>query len=186
MHLHIILSLNTIADPASSTARPTFVRDELENMTDSDYESDPGLEMADIHTTSGEIDDMHNDSDTEDVSHPPVSARPSGQETIPSAGRPLGEVAGYTELNLAMTDDPWSPFSSEDDFILVRWFVRSKVAKSQINGYFAQGLGGTDSRSFWSAYTLRQHLDVLGPFREYLVWAEASIDDGRHATTFYY
>jgi len=33
---------------------------------------------------------------------------------------------------------------------------------------------------------LRQHLDILDPFREYLVWADASIDDGRHATTFYY
>jgi len=72
MHVDIVLSLNTIADAASSTARPTFVRDELENMTDSDNESDPGLEIADIHTTSGEIDDMHNDSDKEDVSHPPV------------------------------------------------------------------------------------------------------------------
>jgi len=124
----------------------------------------------------------------EDVSHPPVRARPSGQETIPSAGRRLGEVGGYTELNKAMTDDPWSPFSSEDDFNLASGFVRSKVAKSQINAYFAQGLGGTDSlsRSFRSAYTLRQHLDVLDPFREYLVWVEASIDDSQHGTTFYY
>jgi len=185
MHLDIVLSLHAIANAASSTARPTFVRDELENMTDSDYESDPRLEIADIHTISGEIDDMHNDSDTEDVSHPRVRARPSGQETIPGAGRPLGEVAGYIELNKAMTDDPWSPFSSEDDFSLASWFVRSKVAKSQIDAYFAPGLGGTDSRSFRSAYTLRQHLDVLDPFREYLVWAEASIDDGRHVTTFY-
>ena len=74
MHLDIVLSLNAIADAASSTARPTFVRNELENMTDSDYESDPGLKITDIHTTSGEIDDMHNDSDTEDVSHQPVRA----------------------------------------------------------------------------------------------------------------
>jgi len=43
-----------------------------------------------------------------------------------------------------------------------------------------------DSRSFGSPYTLQQHLDILDPFREYLVWAEASIDDGLHATTFYY
>jgi len=69
---------------------------------------------------------------------------------------------------------------------LASWFVRSKVAKSQIDEYFAEGLGGADCRSFRSAYTLRQHLDILDPFREYLVWAEASIDDGRHATTFYY
>jgi len=59
--------------------------------------------------------------------------RHSGQETIPGAGRPLGEVAGYTELNKAMTDDPWSPFSSENDFNLASWFVRSMVAKSQID-----------------------------------------------------
>jgi len=85
-----------------------------------------------------------------------------------------------------MTDDPWSPFSSENHFNLASWFVRSKVAKSQIDSYFAEGLGGTNSRSFRSAYTSRQHPDILDPFREYLVWAEASSDDGRHATTFYY
>jgi len=94
-------------------------------MTGSEYEFDPGLEIADIHTTSGEIDDMHNDSDTEDVSHPQVRARPSCQATIPGAGRPLGEVARYTELNKAMTNDPWSLFSSEDDFNWASWFVRS-------------------------------------------------------------
>jgi len=85
-------------------------------MTDSDYESDPGLEIADLDTTSGEIDDMHNDLDTQDVSHPPVRVRSSGQEAIPRAGRPCGEVAVNTELNKAMTYDPWSPFSSQDDF----------------------------------------------------------------------
>jgi len=36
-------------------------------------------------------------------------------------------------------------------------------------------------------YTLRQHLDILDAFREYyLVWVEASMDDSRYATTFYY
>ena len=129
---------------------------------------------------------MQNDSDTEDLSHPPVRVRPSGQETLPDAGRPLGEVAGYTELNKAMTDLPWSPFSSENDFNLRSWFVRSNAARSQIDAYFAEGLGRTDSRSFWCAYTLHQHLDILDPFREYWVWAEASIDNGRYATTFCY
>jgi len=186
MHLDIVLSLNAIADAASSPARPTFVREEHENMTDSDYESDPGLEIADIHTPSGEIDDMHNNWDTEDFSNALVRTLPSSQETIPGPGRPLGEFSGYTELNKAMTNDSWSPFSSEDDFNLASWFVQSKVAKSQIEAYFAEGLGGTDSRSFWSAYTMWQHLIVLDPFHEYLVWADASSADGRHATTFYY
>jgi len=184
MHVDIVLSLSAIAD--ADSMRPNFVRDELENLTDSDYESDCRLEIPDFHSASGEIDDMQNDSDTEDISHPPVSMCPSGQETIPGASRPLGEVAGYTELNKAMTDDPWRSFSWENDFNLASWFVRSKVAKSQIDAYFAEGLGSTDSRSFRSAYTLRPHLDILDPFHEYLVWAEASIDDGRHATTFYY
>jgi len=128
---------------------------------------------------------MQNDSDTEEVFHPPVCVHPLGQETIPGTSRPLGEVASYTELNKAMTDDPWSPFSSENNFNLASWFVRSKVAKLQIEAYLTEGLGGTDCRSFRSAYILRQHLDILDPFREYLVWVEASIDDGRHATTFY-
>jgi len=184
MHLDIVLSLSTIADAASM--RPTFVHDKLENLTDSDYESDCRLEIPDFHTAIGEIDDMQNDSDMEEVPHPPARVCPSGQETIPGAGRPLSEVAGYKELNKAMTDDPWSPFSSEKDFNLASWFVRSKVAKSQIDAYFAEGLDGTDSRSFRFAYTMRQHLDILDPFHEYLVWAEASIDDGRHARTFYY
>jgi len=186
MHLDIVLSLSAIADGTSMGPTFKFVRDELENLTDSDYESDCRLEIPDFHTASGEIDYMQNDSDTEVVSHPPVRVRSEGQETIPGASRPQGKVAGYTQHNKAMTDDPCSPFSSENDFNLASWFVWSKVAKSQIYTYFAEGLGCTDSRSFRSAYSLRQHLDILDPFREYLVWAEASIDDGRHATTFYY
>ena len=90
------------------------------------------------------------------------------------------------QLNLATTNDPWSPFSSEADFNLASWFVWNKVAKSQIDAYFADGLGGTDARSFRSAYTMRQHIDELDPFGDYLVWTEAAIDDGQHATTFYY
>jgi len=186
MHLDIVLSLNALADTALSTARPTFVRDELENMNDSGCEYEPGLAIADIHTASGDINHMNNDADTEDVSHPPVRSGPSGQETIPGSGRLLVEVADYPELNKAMTYDPWSPFSSEDNFNIASWFVRSKVAKSQIYTYLAQGLGVMHSRSIRSTYSLRQDLDVQDPFREYLVWSEASIDDGRHGTTFNY
>jgi len=143
MHLDIIRSLSAIADAASMG--PTFVRDELENLTDSDYESDWRLEIPDFHKASGQIDDMQNNSDTEEVYHLPARLHNSGQETIPGAGRLLGEVAGYTELNKAMTDNPWGPFSSENVFNLASWFVRRKVAKLQIDAYFAEGLGGTES-----------------------------------------
>jgi len=100
MHLDIFLALSAIADAASMGT--IFVCDELENQTDSDYESDCTLEIPDLHTASSEIDDMEKDSDTEDISHQPVLVRPSGQETIPSAGRPLGEVAGYTDVTGAL------------------------------------------------------------------------------------
>jgi len=33
---------------------------------------------------------------------------------------------------------------------------------------------------------MQQHLDVLDPFSESLVWREDIIDHGRHAATFYY
>jgi len=178
MHLDILLSLRAVVDPA--------LRDETIDQSDSDYESDPMPEIADCHGASNDLDDIQYDSDPEDGLQPPDRGRPSSQQIIPDAGRALSDVAGYTELNKAMADDPWSPFSSEADFNLASWLVRSKVAKSKIDAYFAEGLGGTDARSFRSAYTLRQHLDVLDPFSEYLVWTEAAIDDGQHATTFYY
>jgi len=94
MHPDIVLSLSAIAEVASMG--PTFVRNKLQNLTDSDYQVDCRLEIPDFHTASGEIDDMQNDSDAEEVSHPPVRARPSGQETVSCAGRLLGKVAGYT------------------------------------------------------------------------------------------
>jgi len=40
----------------------------LEKMTDLGFESDAGLEFADVNKVSGEIADKHNDSVTEDFS----------------------------------------------------------------------------------------------------------------------
>jgi len=45
MHLDILFSLSAIVDAASM--RPTFVSDELDNLTDSDYESDCRLKIPD-------------------------------------------------------------------------------------------------------------------------------------------
>jgi hypothetical protein len=134
--------------------------------SDSDYESDLGLEITDCDSVGSETDnEIEHDSDAEDPDIlPPDTGSPSSQKTILGAGRAIGDVAGYAELNQAMKDDPWSPFSSEDDFNLASWFVRSKVPKTRINDYFAKGLGGRDAGSFQSAYTLRKHLDVLDPF----------------------
>lgn len=68
-----------------------------------------------------------------------------------------------------MSNYPRTPLLFEDEFNLVSLFVRSMVAKLQMDAYFANGLGGTNRRSFSSAYTLRQQLDVVDPFREALV-----------------
>ena len=93
MYLVMVLSLSAIAD-ATSAVRITFVSDKPENLTESDYESDPELETTNFHTASGVIDDMQN-SDMEDVCHLPVCGHPaSGQETILGAGNPFGEVSG--------------------------------------------------------------------------------------------
>jgi len=106
MHLDIVLSLRANVD-LTSAGPPPFERDENINQSDSDYESDYRLEIADCPAASSEIDhDMQNDSDAKDVSLPPVCRRPLSQETISGAGRGLSNVAGYTELNTAITDDP--------------------------------------------------------------------------------
>jgi len=185
MHLDIVLSLCANAD-LTPPGPPAFVRNEKINQSDSDYESDYRLDIADCHTASIEIDDiLQNDSDAEDVSHPPVCGSQSSQETISGAGRAVSDIAGYMELNRAIPDDPWNPFSSKNQFNLASWQVRSKAVKSPIDAYFAECVGGTDSRSFRSVYTMRKYLNVLDPFGEYLVWTEAIINDGRYAATLY-
>jgi len=116
MHLDIVPSLCANAD-LTSPGPPAFVCDEKINQSNSDYKSDHKLEIADCSAASSEIDnDIQNNSEAEDVSHRPVCQHPLSQETISGAGRALSDVAGYTELNRAMTDDAWNPFLSEDDF----------------------------------------------------------------------
>ena len=144
------------------------------------------LEIADCYAASNDPGDMQEDSDEDDLSQPPDRGRPFSQERIPGAGRALGDVAGYTELNDSMKNDPWNPSSSEANFDLPSWLVRSKVSKSQIDAYYAEGLGDMDAWSFRCAYTLQQHLDLLDPFGEYLTWTQATIGDGRDTTTFNY
>jgi len=105
MHHDILLSLRAILD-TTLPGRRAFAPDENSDQSDSDYESDPMMEIADCYAASNDPGDMQHDSDEEDLSQPPDSRRPSSQETIPGAGRALGDVAGYTELKESMKDDP--------------------------------------------------------------------------------
>jgi len=63
------------------------------------------LEIADCYAASNDPGDMQHDSDEKDLSQPLDRGRPSSQESIPGAGRALGDVAGYTELHESMKDD---------------------------------------------------------------------------------
>ena len=78
------------------------------------------MEITDCDSVGSETDnEIEHDSDAEDPDIlPPDSGNPSSQRTILGAGRAIGHVAGYAELNQGMKDDPWSPFSSKDDFNL--------------------------------------------------------------------
>jgi len=63
MHLDILLSLRAVVDP-------TFP-DENIDQSDSDYESDLMMEIADCHGACHDLDDIQHESDLEDVSQPP-------------------------------------------------------------------------------------------------------------------
>ena len=156
-------------EDATANLRQTSAGDEFaESWGNSDYESDPAILSHDLRSEQERVGDMDNDSDSADVSQQPDTSIPWSRQTIPDAGRPLGDVTGYEELNKAMLDQPWSPSSSERDFNLASWFVQSKVAKTQIDDYFSKDLGSMERGSFRSAYSLEKQLSTLDPFREYL------------------
>ena len=128
---------------------------------------------------------MENNSDSASVSRQPDTSFPCCRQTIPEAGRPLGDVTGYEKLNQAILDQSWSQCSSEDDLNLTGWFVQSKIAKMGIDDYFGKGLGGIEHGSCLSAYLLEKQLETLDPFREYLSWTETTLSSGKHLTTFH-
>ena len=78
VHLDIVFSLSAIAD-ATSAAQAPFLRARNESdLSDSDYESDTQLEIADCHAASDEINEyMQKDPDVGDACHSPVRGRPS-------------------------------------------------------------------------------------------------------------
>ena len=69
---------------------------------------------------------------------------------------------------------------------LTSCFLQSNIAKTQIDDYFGQCLGGMTHGSFWSSYLLEKQLKTLGPLREYLSLSEAILVSWDHLTTFYY
>ena len=200
-HHDILLLWRQSADFGSATSyvQTSFIEDETVNQQDtgatdefaegwgdSDCESDPTILSHDLRSERERVGDMEDDSDSEGGFRRPDISIPWNRQMIPDAGRPLGDVTGYEELNQALLEEPWSPFPSERDFNLASWFVQSTVAKRRIDHYFGKGLGSMERRSFRSAYSLEKQLETLGPFRQYLSWTEASLESGEPSTTFYY
>ncbi|RPA99358.1 hypothetical protein L873DRAFT_1789702 [Choiromyces venosus 120613-1] len=109
---------------ASSSARASFTQPEDDAVNgrvfamgdefadvwgNSDYESDPAILASNSggqHTTADYVQHDSDAEDAEDILHPPDKSTPSSQQTIPGAGRALGDVAGYAELNQAMLQEP--------------------------------------------------------------------------------
>jgi len=93
IHHDIHLSFRAIVDTTLPGLRG-FAPDENSDQGDSDYESDPMLEIEDCCAASNDPGDMQHDSDEEDFSQPLDCGRPSSQESIPGAGRGLGIPEG--------------------------------------------------------------------------------------------
>ena len=178
------------ASASQSTGLPTMYEDRnfnADNDTtpenshiDSDCESEIPEIPEEVDIYHGQISDavLGNGFQAE--------ARAAVDEAFPEAGLALCEVADYVELNRSPVKDPWGPFSSEDEFKLASWFIRSKVSKTRINDYFAEGIGGTKSGTFQSAYRLEKYLDELDPFGQYLEWTQVTVECQKRPSTFFY
>ena len=76
MHLDIVLSLRVRATADQGSAQPTaFRRHENVDPDDSDYESDPELEIEDQGAYNEIDNDRQDDSDAEDTSEPAARGR---------------------------------------------------------------------------------------------------------------
>ena len=122
--------------------RVTSVADEFaEGWRDSDHESDPAILSHGFQSEREGVGDKEEDSDSEGVSRRPDTWNTCSRQTILDAGRTLGDVTAYEELNQAMLEEPWSQFSSKGDFNLACWFVQSKVVKTRIDHDFGKEFG---------------------------------------------
>ena len=100
------LSVQTsFIEDATANQRDTSAGDEFaKGWGNSDYESDGTILSHDLRSEQERVGDMDNDSDSADVSQQPDTSIPWSRQTIPDAGRPLGDVTGYEDLNQAKLD----------------------------------------------------------------------------------
>ena len=77
MHLDIVFSLSAIADATSAAQAPFLHARNESDLSDSDYESDTQVEIADCHAASDETNEyMQNDLDIGDACYSRIHRRP--------------------------------------------------------------------------------------------------------------
>jgi hypothetical protein len=152
----------------------------------SDYESDPSdYEEHGSDYESDPTDYEEHGSDGEE--NPAPTSNTGGRiDAYENAGRPLKNVDPNLRLEKGLIEDPWRPFRTLDDFKLAKWFITSKVSRSQIDRYFNNGLAASSTPCFKSAYKLDQYIHALDPYRDLLVWNEGTFERDCSSTTFFY
>jgi len=185
---HDIAPTSTIRNPPADvlTNRGTDLSGANEPIehSDSDYKSDPAGDTAGSERDAPD-DTLWREPKTEVLEDNtyPITAE---QEDYPDAGEAIGEVKEYKEECRDLCKNPWAPFASAQSFKLASWFIESKVSKTRINDYFANGIGNSTSVGYSSMHTLENLLRHLDPYRQYLQWLEGHVEDGQRTLPFFY
>ena len=172
---------NRIDDPRADI----IDHNEPRERPDSDYESDPASDPTGYERDA--INDLTYDSDTKALNDN-MSSSAARQTHYERAGEAIGDVNGFEQEHSNLCKNPWAPFTSAKGFKLASWFLESKSSKSQINDYFANGLGDAASVGYSSMYTLENLLRSLDPYGPYLQWFEGQVvsEDGKSTLPFFY
>src|SRR5690554_2804261 len=76
------------------------------------------------------------------------------------AGKTYGKTHNLSAARVLASDNPWEPFHSARDFEIAKWFLDFNIAKGAINAFFAKGLDGDQTKSFWSGDQLWNLLET--------------------------
>ena len=148
----------------------------------------PGVNGSDYESAyESSSDSEEHASDGEEI--PGAIASEGGSSRVygyKNAGRPSRKVDPNLRFELRLLGDPWYPFHTLEDFKLAKWFITSKVPRSQIDEYFAAGLSASSTPCFRSAYKLDQYIKALDPYQDLLAWNEGTFEHNDRSSVFFY
>jgi len=105
---------------------------------------------------------------------------------FPGPGEAIAHVNWFDQEISNLCDSLWASFPSGQGFRLASELLESKVPKSQINEYFASGVGNSESVSYGSMHTLKKHLREMDLYSRYLQWFDEQVEDGNRTLSFFY